>query len=80
MFCDENYKATNSKKNQRFLTIMRSYEKNGWCPGEDSNLHGLHHTDLNRARLPIPPPGPRRRTAEDAAVTGMAVTDNGRDT
>ena len=60
MFCDENYKATKKKKNQRFLTIMRSYEKNGWCPGEDSNLHGLHHTDLNRARLPIPPPGPRR--------------------
>lgn len=28
-----------------------------WCPGEDSNLHALRHTDLNRARLPIPPPG-----------------------
>ena len=28
-----------------------------WCPGEDSNLHTLRHTDLNRARLPIPPPG-----------------------
>ncbi len=29
-----------------------------WCPGEDSNFHALRHTDLNRARLPIPPPGP----------------------
>ena len=28
-----------------------------WCPGKDSNLHALRHTDLNRARLPIPPPG-----------------------
>jgi hypothetical protein len=28
-----------------------------WCPGEDSNLHVVRHTDLNRARLPIPPPG-----------------------
>ena len=28
-----------------------------WCPEEDSNLHTLRHTDLNRARLPIPPPG-----------------------
>src|SRR3989338_770055 len=30
-----------------------------WCPEEDSNLHTLRHTDLNRARLPIPPSGPR---------------------
>ena len=29
-----------------------------WCPEEDSNLHTLRHTDLNRARLPIPPSGP----------------------
>lgn len=28
-----------------------------WCPGKDSNLHASRHTDLNRARLPIPPPG-----------------------
>ncbi len=27
-----------------------------WCRGEDSNLHGLPHLDLNQARLPIPPP------------------------
>src|SRR5690606_35019276 len=28
-----------------------------WCPGKESNLHTLRYTDLNRARLPIPPPG-----------------------
>ena len=28
-----------------------------WCPEEDSNLHASRHTDLNRARLPIPPSG-----------------------
>src|SRR5438876_8616269 len=31
-----------------------------WCPGKDSNLHGLHHWYLKPARLPIPPPGPER--------------------
>ena len=30
-----------------------------WCPEEDSNLHSLRNTDLNRARLPIPPSGQR---------------------
>jgi hypothetical protein len=28
-----------------------------WCPEEDSNLHNFRYTDLNRARLPIPPSG-----------------------
>ena len=27
----------------------------GWCGREDSNFHGLPHSDLNAARLPIPP-------------------------
>ena len=28
----------------------------GWCGREDSNFHGLYaHSDLNAARLPIPP-------------------------
>lgn len=27
------------------------------CPGEDLNLHPVKDTALNRARLPIPPPG-----------------------
>lgn len=26
-----------------------------WCRREESNLHGVTHTDLNRARLPVPP-------------------------
>ena len=26
-----------------------------WCGWKDSNLHDVTHTDLNRARLPIPP-------------------------
>ena len=26
-----------------------------WCGREDSNFHGLPHSDLNAARLPIPP-------------------------
>ncbi len=37
-----------------------------WCPEEDSNLHTLRHTDLNRARLPIPPSGQAMFLAEDA--------------
>ena len=32
-----------------------------WCPEEDSNLHTFRHTDLNRARLPIPPSGHFRK-------------------
>ena len=39
----------------RSLSTVRSGSR--WCPGKDSNLHALRHTDLNRARLPIPPPG-----------------------
>ncbi len=35
-----------------------------WCPEEDSNLHTLRHTDLNRARLPIPPSGQAMFLAE----------------
>ena len=31
---------------------MRNQE---WCGREDSNFHGLPHSDLNAARLPIPP-------------------------
>ena len=34
-------------------------EANGsglWCEGPDLNRHGVNHTPLKRARLPIPPP------------------------
>jgi hypothetical protein len=41
-----NFWKTEAKKNSE-----------AWCPEEDSNLHTLRHTDLNRARLPIPPSG-----------------------
>lgn len=27
-----------------------------WCLGGESNSHGLPHTILSRARIPIPPP------------------------
>ena len=31
------------------------------CPEQDSNLHTSRHTHLKRTRLPIPPPGLRRK-------------------
>jgi hypothetical protein len=43
-----------------FLSVFRQLELSeagNWCPEEDSNLHASRHTDLNRARLPIPPSG-----------------------
>ena len=42
-----------------------------WCPEEDSNLHTLRHTDLNRARLPIPPSGQAMILAEGAHFNSM---------
>ena len=40
------------------LSIVREHLRTArWCPGEDSNLHGLRHWYLKPARLPIPPPG-----------------------
>ncbi len=44
-----------------FPDFIGPYRKEAWCPGKDSNLHASRHTDLNRARLPIPPPGQVRR-------------------
>ena len=38
------------------IQILRSPQgEAGWCGREDSNFHGLPHSDLNAARLPIPP-------------------------
>ncbi len=42
-----------------------------WCGREDSNFHGLPHSDLNAARLPIPP---RPHVVE--AVTGAPHVPN----
>jgi hypothetical protein len=43
-----------------FLPISDEYGRpptREWCPGKDSNLHGLHRWYLKPVRLPIPPPG-----------------------
>ena len=35
--------------------MISTAKKSRWCGREDSNFHGLPHSDLNAARLPIPP-------------------------
>lgn len=53
-------RATKKPGEPGFLNVFRQLKlsKTGnWCPEEDSNLHASRHTDLNRARLPIPPSG-----------------------
>src|SRR5450759_3898482 len=52
--------------------LMRAMFLN-WCPEEDSNLHTLRHTDLNRARLPIPPSG--LRFAEGAQLSLIHISE-----
>ena len=47
-----------ARKSGLFLDANGHLYTETWCPEEDSNLHASRHTDLNRARLPIPPPGP----------------------
>ena len=38
----------------------RSAEREaGWCPWPESNQHSLRNSILSRARLPVPPQGPR---------------------
>ena len=46
--------------------------KSHWCGREDSNFHGLPHSDLNAARLPIPP-RPRRSERRGVANRGGLV-------
>src|SRR3954464_8775541 len=54
-----------------------------WCGREDSNFHGLPHSDLNAARLPIPP-RPHRGEARGLAKVspegkrGRAAPSKGR--
>ena len=44
-----------------------------WCPGPESNRHGvLHRGILSPLRLPIPPPGHRRRA--QVLLTGIPLT------
>ena len=52
-----NKKARKSGLLAVLLDLVGRSEAAVWCPGKDSNLHASRHTDLNRARLPIPPPG-----------------------
>ena len=56
-----------------------------WCRGRDSNPHGLLHTPLKRARLPITPPrlgnkknyllagGAAFAASEAASVAGVSI-------
>ena len=52
-------KAIKSKLLMELTAYLLIFKNSVWCPEEDSNLHTLRHTDLNRARLPIPPSGLR---------------------
>ena len=35
--------------------LLKTPEINKWCDRKESNFHGFLHSDLNAARLPIPP-------------------------
>lgn len=41
------------------------------CPGEDLNLHPVKDTALNRARLPVPPPG---QQVKHIILSGLLVS------
>jgi hypothetical protein len=51
-----------------------------WCPGEDSNLHGVTRCYLKAVRLPIPPPG-HACSAKFVygASGGASITENATD-
>src|SRR3954471_1582439 len=59
------------------LTFVFGIWRNGsggprdWCGRRDSNPHLFRYQDLNRARLPVPPRPPGRRSR--ARITGMAL-------
>ena len=63
--------ATKKPLNGIKWLICKEFYYNNWCPEEDSNLHTLRHTDLNRARLPIPPSGQAMILAEGAHFNCM---------
>ena len=73
---------------ERSSTANRLRRTVRWCPGEDSNLHGVTHWYLKPARLPIPPPGPgalfrraggivNRPTEFRTSETGMSAAERG---
>src|SRR5258707_4726031 len=58
--------------------LEKQWNVDGWCPGEDSNLHELLHWYLKPARLPVPPPGQdgcRTRGAEMYALLRCLSTN-----
>src|SRR6185295_865360 len=67
--------VTAAEKNQALAetrprpTILRRFLSKGWCPRPDSNRHGLPHTPLKRARLPIPPLGLKEQSYRRRRVT-----------
>src|SRR5258707_9832229 len=61
--------------------LEKQWNVDGWCPGEDSNLHELLHWYLKPARLPVPPPGQdgcRKRGAEMYALPRCLSTNGAR--
>ena len=44
-----------------------------WCPGRDSNPHGLPHGPLKTACLPVPPPGPDENQAEPEQASALVI-------
>ncbi len=61
---------------QKHSNLRTHHPKKRWCPGEDSNLHGVTHWYLKPARLPIPPPGPG--CASKGEPVGLSTGRSGR--
>src|SRR5918998_3733678 len=63
------------KASQALGAEAKSKAKHKWCPWPGSNQHSLRNSILSRARLPIPPQGPRDSGyhAVPAAVNATAL-------
>ena len=48
-----------------------------WCPGGDSNPHAFRHQILNLARLPIPPPGHKKREMKESNAKDKIIPQQG---
>src|SRR5262249_39058832 len=57
--------------------LARGSRRKEWCRRGDSNPHGLPHTPLKRARLPIPPlrPSKRRVCAAPPSLSMQRASD-----